>query len=80
LLGAAQEALDVAKFQGRDRAIESQLGSSPAIGSIPWTELAKQAKLSVISERQGKLQNRLDVAPEYASWMTKNPTIVKRRT
>jgi diguanylate cyclase (GGDEF)-like protein len=80
LLGAAQEALDVAKFQGRDRAIESQLGSSPAIGSIAWTELAKQAKLSVISERQGKLQNRLDVAPEYASWMTKNPTIVKRRT
>jgi len=49
-------------------------------GPIPWQELAKQAKLAVINERQSSLNSRLTVAPEYAAWMTKTPGLVKKKT
>ncbi len=68
LLRSAEQALDVAKFEGRDRVKVCQSGL-PASGSISWEELAQQARLSVISERQSKLKSRLESAPDYASWM-----------
>lgn len=69
---AAEQALDVAKFEGRDRVKVAQAGM-PASGPISWEELARQAKLSVISERQAKLQHKLTVAPEYADWLRTTP-------
>jgi diguanylate cyclase (GGDEF)-like protein len=68
LLLAAQQALDVAKFQGRDRIKVAESGNSTS-GPISWEELASQAKLSVISERQSNLQSKLTAAAEYANWM-----------
>jgi len=80
LLRGAVQALDVAKYEGRDRVKEAQTGQyAPASGPISWEELANKAKLSVISERQGNMQSRLTVAPEYASWMTKTPSLVKKK-
>jgi diguanylate cyclase (GGDEF)-like protein len=68
LLVAAQQALDVAKFEGRDRIKVAQSGMATA-GPISWEELAHQAKLSVISQRQSNLQSKLTAAAEYANWM-----------
>ncbi len=73
LLQAAVEALDVAKFHGRDRVIAAETGRIAPSGPIAWEELAKQARLSVINERQKSSQSRITTAPEYAAWMTKSP-------
>jgi len=78
IIRAAEEALDIAKFEGRDRIKVAQCGL-PVAGPISWEELARQAKLSVISERQSKLQHKLAVAPEYANWMKSAPAAGTRK-
>jgi diguanylate cyclase (GGDEF)-like protein len=80
LMKAAQEALDVAKYEGRDRVVQAQTGKVPLSGPIPWQELANKAKLAVVNERQSNMNSRLTVAPEYATWMTKTPGLVKKKT
>jgi len=72
LVKFAEEALDVAKFEGRDR-VKAHEGVTTDPGRIPWEELARQAKLAVVSERQSRLQNRLSLTPEYAPWMRATP-------
>lgn len=72
VLKSAEQALDVAKFEGRDRVKIAQSGIVPG-GHISWDELARQAKLAILSERQSKLQNRLQVPAEYAPWMRAVP-------
>lgn len=79
LLRAAEQALDIAKYEGRDRVVQAQSGTQAMSGPISWQDLAKQAKLAVINERQSTLNSRLTVAPEYASWMTKTPGLVKKK-
>lgn len=79
LVRAAEQALDVAKYEGRDRVKEAQSGKLAATGPIAWDELARQAKLQVINERQANMQSRLTVAPEYATWLTKTPSLVRKR-
>jgi diguanylate cyclase (GGDEF)-like protein len=71
LLKTADQALDIAKFEGRDRVKAAQTGTGTE--TINWNEMAKQAKLAVLSERQSKLQNRLQVSAEYAPWMRAVP-------
>lgn len=72
LVKYAEEALDVAKFEGRDRVKTHELLGGDT-GRIPWEELARQAKLAVVSERQSRLQSRLSPTPEYAPWMRATP-------
>lgn len=72
LLKTAEQALDVAKFEGRDRVKLAQTGVLPD-SHTSWDELARQAKLAVLSERQSKLQSRLGVPAEYAPWMRAVP-------
>jgi diguanylate cyclase (GGDEF)-like protein len=79
LLNSASEAADIAKYEGRDRVKVAETGKVPQSGPIAWAELAKQAKLSVLNERQANQQSRLTVAPEYATWMTKQPDLVKKK-
>jgi diguanylate cyclase (GGDEF)-like protein len=79
LLNAASEAADIAKYEGRDRVKAAETGKVAQSGPIAWAELAKQAKLSVLNERQANQQSRLTVAPEYATWMTKQPDLVKKK-
>ena len=79
LLKGAEQALDVAKYEGRDRVKIVEKNSVVKPGEVSWAEMANQAKLAVISERQGKLQSRLTVTPEYASWLTATPSLVKRK-
>lgn len=73
LLKSAEQALDVAKFEGRDRVKLAESGMQKE-GHISWDELARQAKLAVVSERQSKLQSRLQVPAEYAPWMRAVPS------
>ena len=82
LLKGAQQALDVAKYEGRDRVREAETSEHVVAGQIPWDELANRAKLSVIGERQANLhlQSRLSIAPEYAAWMTRMPQLVKKKS
>jgi len=80
VLRLAEQAIDVAKFEGRDRV---KTAPPPQLkgGDISWEELSKQAKLSVLSERQHRatVESRLTVAPEYAAWLTKTPSLVRRK-
>lgn len=78
LLKTADQALDIAKFEGRDRVKAAQTGMLPG-GHISWDELARQAKLAVLSERQSKLQSRLQVPAEYAPWMRAVPNWGSKR-
>jgi diguanylate cyclase (GGDEF)-like protein len=73
LLNLAEEALDVAKYEGRDRVKCAEAEAQSPTGPIAWAELAREAKLAVVSERQSKLQSRLAVLPEYAPWMRGMP-------
>jgi diguanylate cyclase (GGDEF)-like protein len=73
LLRAAEEAVDVAKFEGRDRVKTSDNGIAGGDHAIAWQELARQAKLSVVNERQSRLQSRLSPQAEYAPWMRATP-------
>ncbi len=80
LLKVCEQALDIAKFEGRDRLKVAETGQS-ATGPIAWEELARQAKLAVVAERQSKLQSKLSVNPEYAAWLRAQPTLTGvRRT
>ena len=72
LVKAAEQALDIAKFEGRDRVKLADSGVNPS-EHISWDELARQARLAVLSERQSKLQSRLQVPAEYAPWMRAVP-------
>jgi diguanylate cyclase (GGDEF)-like protein len=73
LIQRAEEALDVAKFEGRDRVKVTDSGAGSPTGRIPWDELARQAKLAMVSERQSRLNSRLVSPPEYAPWMRATP-------
>jgi diguanylate cyclase (GGDEF)-like protein len=68
----AEEAVDVAKFEGRDRVKTHDLPGT-GVGHVSWEELARQAKLAVVNERQSRLQSRLSPSPEYAPWMRATP-------
>ncbi len=70
LLKGASEALDIAKFEGRDRVKSAETGRISNNGPIAWEELAQQARLAVINERQKSSQSKLAVASDYAAWMT----------
>jgi diguanylate cyclase (GGDEF)-like protein len=70
LINAAEQALDIAKYEGRDKVKAAETGSQQT-NPIAWNDLAKQAKLAVLSERQSKLENRL--TSEYAPWMRTQP-------
>lgn len=75
LLKGAEQALDIAKFEGRDRLKISGSGPGGHTEGIPWDELARQAKLAVLSERQNRAQHqsRLAVPAQYAPWMRAVP-------
>jgi diguanylate cyclase (GGDEF)-like protein len=78
LVRAAEQALDIAKFEGRDRT--KLADSHNSTGPIPWDELAKQAKLAVVSERQSRLHSGLQPSPDYAPWMHATPGWGKKKT
>ena len=79
LVEGAEQALDIAKYEGRDRVVLVRPRENMQPGDISWEELANQAKLAVISERQGRLKSRLTVSPEYASWLTASPQMVGKK-
>lgn len=79
LVEGAEQALDIAKYEGRDRIVVVRPNSNVQAGEISWKELANQARLAVISERQGRLQSKLTVSPEYASWLTASPQMVGKK-
>ncbi len=81
VLRDAEQALNVAKFEGRDRIKGALTGSfsDSGAGGIAWNDLASQAKMSVISERQGRLQSRLTATPEYATWLAKPGSLVGKK-
>jgi diguanylate cyclase (GGDEF)-like protein len=78
LIKSLEQALDIAKFEGRDRLKVSQ-GNLPLSGPISWEELANQAKLAVVNERQQRQQFRTIVNSEYAPWLRNAPNWVTRK-
>lgn len=79
LVVGAEQALDIAKYEGRDRVVAFSPSHNLNPGEISWEQLANQARMAVISERQSRLQSRLTVAPEYASWLTASPGLVSKK-
>jgi len=82
LMRDAEQALNVAKYEGRDRVKTALTGSykdSGALSGITWEELARQARMAVISERQARLQSRLTATPEYATWLSKPGALVGKK-
>jgi diguanylate cyclase (GGDEF)-like protein len=80
LVQAAEQALAVAKYQGRDRVVVSPTAQSSSNDPAIWADLVKEAKLTVISERQSQLKSRLNVDPEYASWLSRGSGFVKKQS
>lgn len=72
LMKSAEQALEIAKFEGRDRVKLADLGGAQA-GPISWDELARQAQLANLSERQAKAQSHSNLTAEYAPWMRATP-------
>lgn len=79
LLRDAEQAVNVAKYEGRDRVRSAKTGSLSDGNGVSWEDLAKQAKMSVISERQARLQSRLTATPEYATWLSKPGSLVSKK-
>lgn len=79
LMRDAEHALNIAKYEGRDRVKSALTGAYKDKGGLNWDELAKQARMSVISERQSRLQSRLTATPEYATWLAKPGSLVGKK-
>lgn len=76
LITVAQQALDIAKFEGRDR-IRLAVANDAGRAKAAWDELALKARLALCTERQSHLQSHLTVAPEYANWIQARPARLK---
>ncbi|MBU6450236.1 MAG: diguanylate cyclase [Cyanobacteria bacterium REEB67] len=79
LMHDLEEALNVAKFEGRDRVKAALTGKLAGHGQIAWTDLANQARMAVISDRQSRLNSRLTTTPEYATWLEKPSSLVGKK-
>jgi diguanylate cyclase (GGDEF)-like protein len=80
LMQSAEQALDVAKFQGRNRVIVSLAPQSSPLDAIAWTDLVKQARLAVNSERQSRLRSRLSITPPFTGWLHGSTPFVKKES
>lgn len=79
LVTTAEQAVNIAKYEGRDKCVLVSLPDAMQPGDISWGDLAKQAKLAVVAERQSMLHSRLDVNAEYASWLHAPPQLVSKK-
>jgi diguanylate cyclase (GGDEF)-like protein len=79
LMRDLEQAVNVAKFEGRDRVKAALTGKFAEHGPIAWDELANQARMAVISDRQSRLSNRLTTTPEYATWLAKPSSLVGKK-
>jgi diguanylate cyclase (GGDEF)-like protein len=68
LINLAEEALFIAKYNGRDRALEAPIPSSGA-DTDAWVTLAKHAKQAVSTERQERAKSHLSSSADYANWL-----------
>ncbi len=74
LITLSEQALDVAKYQDKNKVVEAFLQSTQVMDPLAWSELAKRAKLSVASERQERAKTYLTGAIDYAKWLIKAKT------
>jgi len=79
LMRDLEQAVNVAKFEGRDRVKAALTGKFAEHGPIAWDELANQARMAVISDRQSRLSSRLTTTPEYATWLAKPSSLVGKK-
>lgn len=66
LIKAAEQARDVAKFEGRDRVKEA---GSESQAKDSWEQLASKAKLSVMGERQAKDKSNAKELLDHLDWL-----------
>jgi diguanylate cyclase (GGDEF)-like protein len=71
MIGLAQQALQVAKYQGRDKIVSPQLDASIGESLSNWNALAEQATLAVADERLKRAKSYLIGAIDYANWLIK---------
>lgn len=79
LMRDLEQALNVAKFEGRDRVKAALTGKYAEHSQIAWEDLANQARMAVISDRQSRLSSRLTTTPEYATWLAKPSSLVGKK-
>jgi two-component system, cell cycle response regulator len=79
LMRDLEQAVNVAKFEGRDRVKAALTGKLAEHSQIAWEELANQARMAVISDRQARLSSRLTTTPEYATWLAKPSSLVGKK-
>ena len=79
LMRDLEQALNVAKFEGRDRVKAALTGKFAEHSQIAWEDLANQARMAVISDRQARLSSRLTTTPEYATWLAKPSSLVGKK-
>jgi diguanylate cyclase (GGDEF)-like protein len=71
LIKLAQQGLQVAKYQGRDKIVSPQLDAADGQGAANWNALAEQATQAVADERQKRAKSHLNGAIAYANWLIK---------
>jgi diguanylate cyclase (GGDEF)-like protein len=79
LMRDLEQAVNVAKFEGRDRVKAALTGKFAEHTPIAWEDLANQARMAVISDRQSRLSSRLTTTPEYATWLAKPSSLVGKK-
>jgi hypothetical protein len=79
LMRDLEQAVNVAKFEGRDRVKAALTGKLAEHSQIAWADLANQARLAVISDRQSRLSSRLTTTPEYATWLAKPSSLIGKK-
>ncbi len=80
LISLAEQALQVAKHQGRDKVVAPAFLASETKDISAWNDLAEQAKLAVASERQQRAKSHLNGAIDYAHWLIKTKRTRKNQS
>jgi len=71
MISLAQQALQVAKYQGRDKIVSPQLDAAVGQSISDWNTLAEQAAQAVADERLKRAKSHLNGAIAYANWLIK---------
>ena len=79
LITFAEQALEVAKYRGRDKVITPELSDADEQSLSNWNTLAEEAKLVIASERQQRAKSYLNGAVDYANWLIKTKSSKKNQ-
>ncbi len=84
LLQEAEQALAVAKFQGRNRVVLAPSKESNSEDhtdeQTAWADLVQEAQSSILNERQSRVKSHLNVAAEFGNWLEQGQNLVTKES